>query len=169
MARHGKSIVLVYNHLVTLQVHVTRGFVSCPVLGSMINFVMFACMFCRSVARPLKLRGSPKASPTILIPKGMLETEGNVLKRVTAVRKIEREKGNPQPSPSVSGLFRDDWGQRASHAGLLVVNVASLRPLITLSPSCAGYVGKVHRLDGGRSQQSRGIRVGLDVLLRLKV
>ncbi len=84
-------------------------------------------MFCRSVARPLKLRGSPKASPTILIPKGVLETEGNVLKRVTAVRMIEREMGNPQPSPSVPGLFRDDWGQRASHVGLLVVNVASVR------------------------------------------
>ena len=86
---------------------ITCGVVSCPVLGSMINFDDHA-LFCRSVARPLKLRESPKASPTILISKGMLETEGNVLKRVIAVRMIESEMGNPQPSPSVPGLFRDD-------------------------------------------------------------
>jgi hypothetical protein len=71
----------------------------------MINFDDHV-LFCRSVARPLKLRESPKASPTILISKGVLETEGNVLPRVTAVRMIEREMGNPQPSPSVPGLFR---------------------------------------------------------------
>ena len=99
----------------------------------------------------------------------MLETEGNVLPRVTAVRMIEREMGNPQPSPSVPGLFRDGCGQRASHAGWFGGQCASLRSLITQSPSCAGYVGKVHRLDGGRSQQLSGIRVGLGVLLWLKV
>ena len=31
--------------------------------------------------------------------------------------------------------------------------------LATLSPSCADYVGKVHRLDGGRSLQLRGTHV----------
>ena len=74
-------------------------------LGSVINFDV-SRFIQSSVARPLKLRESPKASPTILISKGVLETEGNVLPRVTAVRMIEREMGNPQPSPSVPGLFR---------------------------------------------------------------
>ena len=36
-------------------------------------------------ARPLKLRGSPKATPTTLISKEVNGTEGNDLKMVTAV------------------------------------------------------------------------------------
>jgi hypothetical protein len=80
------------------------------------------------------LRESPKASPTILIPKGLLETEGNVLKRVIAVRMIEREMGNPQPSLSVPGLFRDDWGQRASHAGFLVSMLLLCAHLVPFLP-----------------------------------
>jgi len=52
------------------------------------------------------LRESPKASPTTLFSKGMMGTEGNVLKSmVKSVRMIESEMGNPQPSPSMSGLF----------------------------------------------------------------
>ena len=53
-------------------------------------------------------------------------------------------------------------------AGCMVVNGA-LRPLAYSVSLLRDYVGKVHRLDGGRSQQSSGIRVGLDVLLWLKV
>ena len=41
--------------------------------------------------------------------------------------------------------------------------------LVGYSISLLRWLGKVHRLDGGRSQQLIGIRVGLDVLLWLKV
>ena len=99
----------------------------------------------------------------------MLETEGNVLKMVTAVRMIKEKWAIRSQAPLYQVCLEMIGFNVLPTLALLVVNVASLRALVTLSPSCAGYVGKVHRLDGGRSQQSRGIRVGLDVLLRLKV
>ena len=54
------------------------------------------------IGEAFKLRGSPKASSTTHFSKEMLGTEGNDLKSVVkAKRMIEREMGNPQPSPSV--------------------------------------------------------------------
>ena len=77
-------------------------------LGAIMLVLLATCVFClcRTLCgEAFKLRGSPKASPTTHVSKGMMGTEGNDLKRVKAGRMSESEMGNPQPSPSVPGLF----------------------------------------------------------------
>ena len=61
--------------------------------------------------------------------------------------------GNPQPSPSVPGLFRAAGVNVLPTLACSVINLLLCDVGYSVS-LLAGYVGKVHRLDGaGRSNQ----------------
>ena len=81
--------------MTTVDDHVVSGSYSCCVyrVGCCTALVL------TGEARPLKLRESPKATPTTLVSKGAMGIEGNDLKMVTAVLDDRKKNGQSAAKP----------------------------------------------------------------------